>query len=98
MPYSGGGADICPIGWSPNIWQPVFYGFEDVLFRRGTGRKPIRILYPSIDGSPAYAELLKGCGTFPFGAYMNGMTLFKQAGCEAWLEWHTKAGSSSRWL
>jgi pimeloyl-ACP methyl ester carboxylesterase len=73
----------CPISWQPSIRQPVFYGYRD--FRAGDeAPADVRVFYPSIDGSPANAPILAGCGHYPLVLFLHGHC---QAEQDHYLSW-----------
>jgi len=72
----------CPISWQPNALAPVFHGFRDYDPSSGAPA-PMRVFFPSLDGSPYAAEILKGCGRYPLIIFAHGhcqgaVELFKQ--------------------
>jgi hypothetical protein len=57
--------DRCPdddggIDWTPDVGTPVFYGHQDFTPADGAPRE-LRVFYPSVDGAPADAPVLKRC-------------------------------------
>jgi pimeloyl-ACP methyl ester carboxylesterase len=59
------------LSWGPNVLSPVFYGYADYFLRDGAPT-PIRVYYPSLDGSPPCAPLLGGPGLFPLAIFLHG--------------------------
>jgi pimeloyl-ACP methyl ester carboxylesterase len=64
----------CPIPWRPTIFTPVFWGREHVTV--GAAATPVSIYYPSLDGSPDSAQMLRHCG-------QSGLILFLHGHCQA---------------
>lgn len=59
-----------PISWLPNALAPVFWGYED---RSGTGSPtPMRILFPTIDGSTQNASVLQIEHQYPLIVLCHG--------------------------
>lgn len=86
--YKGGPPDyghkICPISWKPSIWQPIFHGIDDVLIERQfASPMPLRIIYPSVDGS----TILEGCGKFPLILFVHGACPSPIQGEDQYLAW-----------
>lgn len=53
------------VSWFPDVGHPVFWGFQDVGTAQGAPQD-IRIYYPSLDGSPENAPIVKQCvGRWP---------------------------------
>jgi dienelactone hydrolase len=63
--------DSCPIGWQPNALAPVFHGVRDLGPTDGAP-VPLRIFFPSLDGNPWGAAMLKGCGRYPLILFAHG--------------------------
>lgn len=61
----------CAISWQPSVRTPVFYGFQD-LDEGDCAPGPLRVWYPSLDGSPQSAEVLMGCGRYPLVLFTHG--------------------------
>ena len=61
----------CPIGWSPNVLAPVFFGHHGVSSREGLPIA-IRVFYPSIANAPEDAPLLADCGRYPLVLFLHG--------------------------
>ena len=57
----------CPIGWQPSVLAPVFYGYRDY-----TVPHVCRVFFPSLDGAPASAPILEGCGRYPLVLFLHG--------------------------
>ena len=60
----------CPIIWMPTVLTPVFWGREHVL--AGSVQIPTTIYYPSLDGSPDGAQMLRNCGKYPLILFLHG--------------------------
>lgn len=94
--------DFCSLGWRPNAYTPVFWGYEHIsripevmaftlnpaLSDAAIQPPPVdmRVYFPSLDGSPQHAELLKDCGAYPLVLFIHGQ-------CEEnpgshYLQWH----------
>lgn len=61
----------CPIPWLPTVLTPVFWGRhlyepDDCL------PVPLRVYYPSLDGSVQNAPILQPCGRFPLILFLHG--------------------------
>ena len=76
----GHAAETCPddpsesggVDWWPNPAQPVFYGYQDLDESTGAPR-PLRIWYPSVDGHPEGAGVLKLCLVrWPLVLFLHG--------------------------
>jgi dienelactone hydrolase len=65
------GRPQCPIAWRPSALAPVFYGHHDVGATDGAPTD-VRIFYPSLDGSPPGAEMLRDCGRYPLIVFAHG--------------------------
>lgn len=61
---------VPPIGWHPSVLRPVFYGHQD--FDAPTAPGPLRIFYPSTDGSPQDAPFLEGTNRYPLVLFLHG--------------------------
>lgn len=64
-------SDDPAIGWGPNVYQPVFYGYADYNPSVGAPTN-LRVYYPSLDGSPQCAPFLAGPGRFPLVVLLHG--------------------------
>ena len=53
-------ADQGGIDWTPDVGAPVFYGHQDLTPADGAPRD-MRVFYPSVDGSPPDAPILRRC-------------------------------------
>jgi predicted dienelactone hydrolase len=53
-------ADQGGIDWTPDVGAPVFYGHQDLTPADGAPRD-LRVFYPSVDGSPPDAPMLRRC-------------------------------------
>jgi pimeloyl-ACP methyl ester carboxylesterase len=70
---------ICPdpseatdINWVPDILHPLFWGFQDLDVATGAPG-PMRIYYPTYEGSPQNAPILKLCWIrYPVVLFMHG--------------------------
>ena len=57
-----------PIPWLPNALAPVFWGYED-----GVGAPtPLRVLFPTLDGSPQYGRVLPIEHQYPLVVLCHG--------------------------
>ncbi len=61
----------CPIGWQPQALAPVFFGARSLGPPDGAP-VPLRIFFPSLDGSAESAPLLGGCGRYPLVLFAHG--------------------------
>lgn len=61
----------CPIGWQPSALTPVFYGSRDLGPADGAP-VPLRVFFPSLDGSVHTAPILAGCGRYPLLMLAHG--------------------------
>jgi pimeloyl-ACP methyl ester carboxylesterase len=67
----------CPISWHPNALSPVFWGARDYQIEP-TIRDPLqralrlRVFFPSLDGTPFSAAVLRGCGKYPLILFAHG--------------------------
>jgi pimeloyl-ACP methyl ester carboxylesterase len=61
----------CPIGWQPCALRPVFWAFKDYGPNDGAP-VPLRMFYPTLEGSPQNAQLLEGCGRYPAALFLHG--------------------------
>jgi acetyl esterase/lipase len=69
-PEESGAREACPIPWNPTILTPVFWGRQFVsVGARGT---PVTIYYPSLDGSPDGAAMLRDCGRRALILFLHG--------------------------
>jgi hypothetical protein len=86
------GCTECPIAWQPSAMTPVFYGERDYTVDDGAPG-PVRVFFPSLDGSPSYAPILLGCGRYP-------VVLFAHGNCsedaEHYKSWFTVPASLAR--
>lgn len=63
-----GSTQTCPddpnesagVDWTPDILHPMFWGFQDLDVANGAPR-PLRIYYPTYEGTPQNAPILKLC-------------------------------------
>lgn len=72
--------DTCPsdpaesgeVNWIPDILHPVFWGYADHDLTTGAPR-PLRIHYPTYDGTPQHARMLKQCiARYPVVLFLHG--------------------------
>ena len=71
------------VTWIPDVMHPVFYGHQDIGTAAGAPIN-LRIWYPSPDGSPAGAPVLKLClARYPVVLFLHG-----QEPCPAASEYH----------
>ncbi len=61
----------CAIPWRPNALAPVFYGMRDVDSADGAPATA-RLFFPSLDGSPDSADILRDCGRYPLAVFAHG--------------------------
>lgn len=62
-----------PISWIPTVLAPVFYGHQDLLVpRSGLPATPVRVFYPSLDGSPPDAPMATCLGRYPLVVFLHG--------------------------
>lgn len=61
----------CPIGWQPSALTPVFYGVQEYNSVEGAPA-PLRVFFPSLDGSVFSAPPLIGCGRYPVVLFVHG--------------------------
>jgi dienelactone hydrolase len=65
-------AELGGINWVPDVGTPVFYGHRDLGPDDGAPRSA-RIFFPSVDGSPAHARLVKSClARWPVVLFLHG--------------------------
>lgn len=57
--------------WQPSVLAPVFYGHTDHGTADGLPG-PVRVFYPSVDGSPQDAQMLTGVGRYPVVLFLHG--------------------------
>jgi hypothetical protein len=74
----------CPITWQPSISKPVFYGYRDFGPADGAPTD-LRVFYPSLEGSPANATMLTGCGHYPLILFLHGHC---QGDSDHYLRWY----------
>jgi pimeloyl-ACP methyl ester carboxylesterase len=63
---------VCPITWRPSALTPVFYGIRDYAAGISGAPTACRVFFPSLDGAPATAPLLDGCGKYPLIVFVHG--------------------------
>ncbi|MCP2636667.1 hypothetical protein K0817_008830 [Microbacterium sp. HD4P20] len=68
--------------WQPSVLAPVFYGHADHGTADGLPG-PVRVFYPSVDGSPQDAQMLTGVGRYPVVLFLHGQC----AEPEHYLKW-----------
>ena len=61
----------CPIGWQPNPLAPVFHGARSLGTNEGAP-VPLRVWFPSLDGSVESAPIMEGCGRYPLVLFCHG--------------------------
>jgi pimeloyl-ACP methyl ester carboxylesterase len=60
------------VTWTPDVMHPVFYGHQDIDTAAGAP-VPLRIWYPSYDGAPDGAPILKLCLVrYPVVLFLHG--------------------------
>jgi pimeloyl-ACP methyl ester carboxylesterase len=65
-------AESAGVDWTPDILHPMFWGFQDLDATNGAPG-PLRIFYPTYDGSPQGARILKLCLVrYPVVLFMHG--------------------------
>ncbi|WP_194288489.1 alpha/beta hydrolase family protein [Ornithinicoccus halotolerans] len=74
----------CPISWKPSVFAPVFYGYQDTS-ATSTGH-PVRVWFPSLDGSPQHAQILEGCGRYPLVILAHGSCPPDEDHYQKWFE------------
>jgi hypothetical protein len=74
------GVPVCPdnpnesagVDWTPDILHPMFWGFQDLDVANGAPG-PLRVFYPTYEGSPQNAPILKLCLIrYPVVLFMHG--------------------------
>ena len=66
-PAESGGVD-----WTPDVLHPMFWGFQDLDVANGAPG-PLRVFYPTYEGSPQNAPILKLCLIrYPVVLFMHG--------------------------
>lgn len=73
----------CPIEWQPCALRSVFGAFSDYGPNNGAP-VPLRVFYPTLDGSPPDAPLVAGCGRYPVVVFLHGHC---QGGADHYLRW-----------
>lgn len=63
--------DPCAAGWQPNALAPVFYGIRDLGPVEGAP-VPLRVFFPSVDGTVWSAAILENCGRYPLVVLCHG--------------------------
>src|SRR5688572_9602586 len=53
-------AESAGVDWTPDILHPMFWGFQDLDAASGAPG-PLRIFYPTFEGTPRNAPILKLC-------------------------------------
>jgi Chlorophyllase len=65
-------ADSAGVDWTPDILHPVFWGFQELGTAEGAPGT-LRVYYPSADGSPQNARILKLCLVrYPVVMFLHG--------------------------
>ena len=60
------------VDWTPDILHPMFWGFQDLDVASGAPG-PLRIYYPTYEGTPQNAPILKLCLIrYPVVLFMHG--------------------------
>lgn len=76
-----GSTQVCPddpnesagVDWTPDILHPMFWGFQDLDVANGGAPGPLRIYYPTYEGTPQNAPILKLCLIrYPVVLFMHG--------------------------
>ena len=76
-----GSTQTCPddpsesagVDWTPDILHPMFWGFQDLDVANGGAPGPLRIYYPTYEGTPQNAPILKLCLIrYPVVLFMHG--------------------------
>jgi pimeloyl-ACP methyl ester carboxylesterase len=62
---------VPPVGWHPNVLQPVFYGHQDFDAAAGAPGR-LRMFYPSTEGSPRDGPFLEGSVRYPLVLFLHG--------------------------
>ncbi|MDF9750280.1 PASTA domain-containing protein [Arthrobacter sp. ES3-54] len=63
--------ESCPVGWQPCALRPVFWAFTDYGPSDGVP-VPVRVFYPTVDGTPQDASMARGCGRYPVVVFLHG--------------------------
>lgn len=74
----------CLIGWQPQALAPVFWGVRSLGPADGAP-VPLRIFFPSIEGSVESAALLEGCGRYPLIVFAHGHCIGDSTHYRRWL-------------
>ena len=65
-------AESAGVDWTPDILHPMFWGFQDLDVANGAPG-PLRVFYPTYDGSPQGARILKLCFIrYPVVLFLHG--------------------------
>lgn len=65
-------AESAGVDWTPDILHPMFWGFQDLDVANGAPG-PLRVFYPTYDGSPQGARILKLCLIrYPVVLFLHG--------------------------
>ncbi|MEO7260161.1 MAG: tachylectin-related carbohydrate-binding protein [Jatrophihabitantaceae bacterium] len=75
----------CPISWQPSALAPVFYGYREYPAADGAPLT-VRVFFPSLDGSPADAAPLLGCGRYPLIMFCHGSCFGEANQYQKWFE------------
>src|ERR1044072_7990922 len=66
-------AESAGVDWTPDILHPMFWGFQDLDAANGNAPGPLRIYYPTYEGTPQNAPILKLCLIrYPVVLFMHG--------------------------
>lgn len=84
-PEESGGVD-----WTPDVLHPVFYGYRDYTPAEGAPAT-VRMWFPTYDGSPQYAGMLKLCLIrWPVVLLLHGQPPHGDCGAAAWTDYHQR--------
>lgn len=87
LPPDGGIFDPGPEpGWQPSVMRPSFYGTADYGVADGAPG-PMRVFFPSLDGSPPNAAILDGVGRYPLVLFLHGQCDETAPGPAHYLRW-----------
>ena len=77
-PLGGAPRAQCPLSWRPTVLTPVFYGMQD--FGPSSGAPgPLRVFYPTLEGTVDEAPLLRDCGRYPLIVLLHGQKLLQKS-------------------
>jgi hypothetical protein len=75
------GTQVCPddpnesagVDWTPDVLHPMFWGFQELAAGQGGAPGAMRIYYPTYEGTPQNAPILKLCLLrYPVVLFMHG--------------------------